>query len=79
MLRERVFLRFDFYVLIVPINFCKLCELASHVGVLSDMFLDFSSFPFLRAFFFCPPNYKLLLKKPGLSDMPTLIECPSFD
>lgn len=52
MLRERVFLRFDFYVLIVPINFCKLCELASHVGVLSDMFLDFSSFPFLRAFFF---------------------------
>lgn len=53
-LRGRVFLRFDFHVLIVPVNFLN-CELARHIDVLWYVFRFFFS---SRAFFLFLPKIR---------------------
>lgn len=59
---RRVFLIFDFYVLIMPVSFYKLCEIAHHVGVL--FVFRYFFYPWGHFFFlFSPKLWIALLKR----------------
>lgn len=67
----REFLNFDFYLLIVSVNFVK-CEFASRLSV---MFLDFAFF-LLGRFVLPHPDYESVEEESGPHVMLDLIGCP---